>query len=449
MRSLSTQQLTRRRLSSGKGARSGSLYLILAVGVSGLLTYAFQFISTQSLGLERYGALATLWSATFLVAQVLWTGITQMLGRHIAEREARGEGWEEVTFSARRLQLLLLCGFLIATAVASPALTRLFGDWKLTAAFVLAIAGYAHGYYRRGVLSGHRQFVRLSGIFVVESAGRVLIAAILLAAGAGTVGAAMGIALAPLLSVWIIRVGSIEPPKRPGSSFSIGGALGFAAPVLLCSACAQALANGGPLLVSALGGAEAKRQAGLLFAGLILTRAPQYVLSPTIANLLPHLSRLAALNDRQGFDLFVRRAVGVMSIAGAALILVTWLLGERIMPFFGSEFRLGRGLLTVLAVVAAFYLVAELLNQVLFARGLARLAAMGWLLGICATGLATWLLDGADLLERVSYGLAAGTLSTVLALAAFHWLTLNRLALSAESPDVEDPIEVEALDPEA
>jgi O-antigen/teichoic acid export membrane protein len=433
---------------SGQSARAGSLYLVLAVGLSGVLTYVFQFLSTRALGLNRYGALATLWSATFLVAQILWTGVTQTLGRHIAEREARGEDWAEVASSVRRLQLILLGAFLLASLAGSALLTRLFGDWKLTLAFIAAVAGYAYSYYRRGLLSGHRQFGRLSGMFVVESAGRVLVAAALLAAGAGVVGPAAGIALAPLLSVWLIRRGLVPKPEREGARFSIGGALGFAGPVLLCTACAQALANGGPLLVSALGGATARRQSGLLFAGLILTRAPQYVLSPAIANLLPHLSRLAAMNDRRGFDRFVGTAVGIMAAAGLGLVGGTWLLGEKVMPLFGKEFRLERGLLTVLAVVAACYLLGELLNQVLFARGLARLAATGWLLGIAVTGLATWLIR-AELLERVALALGAGTATTVLALAAAHLLTLRGRPLAAEHPTFDDELDMGALDVEA
>jgi O-antigen/teichoic acid export membrane protein len=80
-------------------------------------------------------------------------------------------------------------------------------------------------------------------------------------------------------------------------------------------------------------------------------------------------------------------------------------------------------------VVAAAYLVSELLNQALFARNLPRLAAACWLLGVVVTGLATWLLR-IDLLERVAYALALGTTATAVALAAAHLAARRRAPLS-------------------
>ena len=49
-----------------------------------------------------------------------------------------------------------------------------------------------------------------------------------------------------------------------------------------------------------------------------------------------------------------------------------WLFDEFVMRLvYGSKFVVGRELVTVLVALAPFYLLCELLNQVLFAEGLA------------------------------------------------------------------------------
>jgi O-antigen/teichoic acid export membrane protein len=80
--------------------------------------------------------------------------------------------------------------------------------------------------------------------------------------------------------------------------------------------------------------------------------------------------------------------------------------------------------LVALALLAAFYLLAETLNQALFALGHARLAALGWLLGLPVTGVCM-ALPVSDLLYRVSLSLALGVFAAAVAQAAFY-LTVRR-----------------------
>src|SRR5918994_1574727 len=160
-----------------QGAGSGSAYIAVSFGVAGVLTFAFQSISTHALGKTGFAPLALLWSATFLSVQVLWIGATQTLGRYVAEREARGEDWGPVVSSVRRWQVGLAVAFVLGAMLASPALNELFGSAWLTAAFVAAVLLYAPEYFRRGVFNGHRQPLRVGEPIVAESAGRVLVAA--------------------------------------------------------------------------------------------------------------------------------------------------------------------------------------------------------------------------------------------------------------------------------
>jgi hypothetical protein len=80
-----------------------------------------------------------------------------------------------------------------------------------------------------------------------------------------------------------------------------------------------------------------------------------------------------------------------------------------------------------LALLAAFYLLAETLNQALFALGHARLAALGWLVGLPVSGLCM-ALPVADPLYRVSYALTLGALASAVAQAAFYLAVRRRSA---------------------
>ena len=411
-------------------AGAGSAYIAVSFATSGVLTYVFQGLSARVLGPAGYGGLAILWSATFLVVQVLWVGITQTLGRYMAEREARGEDWRPVVLSTRRLQVLLLIAFLLVSLLASPLLARgLFrGEWPLALAFVAAVAAYAPEYFRRGTFSGHRQFARLGALHVAESSSRALLAAVLLFAGAGAVGPAAAIVLAPLIGVLLVRPAPSPPPEKEGEPFSAASAFRFAGPVLACVAFAQLLMNGGPILVGVFGGADAQTQAGVLLLALILARAPQYFLSPVIAGLLPHASRTLATEGALGLDRFVGRVAGIVGLIGVLMVAGTWLLGEWAMRLlYGPGFEASREVLVALAALAAFYLMSDLLNQALFARNHARLAALGWMAGLPVSTVSLALMR-ADILERVSYSLALGTLAAAIAQAAFYLATRERRA---------------------
>src|SRR5215210_3938914 len=304
-----------------QGAGAGSAYIAVSFGVSGVLTFAFQGLATRFLGVQGYAPLALLWSATFLTVQVLWVGATQTLGRYVAEREAQGKDWGPVVASVRRWQIGLVVVFVLGALLASPALTSLFGNAWLTVAFIAAVVLYSPEYFRRGIFNGHRQPLRLGVQIVAESAGRVLVAAVLLVLGWGV----------------------------------SGPALQFAAPVLACMAFAQALMNGGPILADLIGGTRA--QVSLFAAALIFTRIPQYVLSPAIGALLPRASRVLSTEGQAAFERFVLRALGVVGLVGVLMIGGTWLFGEwGLRLFAGEEFVVERAVLVALAAMAAFYL---------------------------------------------------------------------------------------------
>src|SRR5215213_4999177 len=408
-------------LKSQRGAGAGSAYIAVSFGVSGVLTFAFQGLSTRFLGVQGYAPLALLWSATFLTVQVLWIGATQTLGRYVAEREAQGKDWGPVVASVRRWQIGLAVVFVLGALLASPALTSLFGNAWLTVAFIAAVVFYSPEYFRRGIFNGHRQPLRLGLQIVAESAGRVLVAAVLLVLGWGVFGPALAIVLAPLIGVLAVRPAPVPPPEREGEPFSTGHALHFAAPVLACMAFAQALMNGGPILAELTGGTRA--QVSLFAAALIFTRIPQYVLSPAIGALLPRASRVLSTEGRRAFDRFVVKALGVVGLVGVLMVAGTWMFGEwGLRLFAGAQFDASLAVLVALATMAAFYLLSDALNQGLFALGQGRLAALGWFVGLLACGACLAAL-GVGVVERVAYSLALGTFVAAVAQGMFYLAT--------------------------
>ena len=427
-------------LKTRQNAGAGSAYVAGSFFISGLLTYVFQGLSARYLGKSGYGDLVMLWSMTFLVVQVLWIGVTQTLGRFVSERLSRGEDPRPVISSVKRLQLALLAAFVIAYLLASPLITdALFrGSWALTAALLAAVVAYAPEYFRRGTFNGHRQAARLGVLHVVESSSRALLAVALLVAGVGVFGPALAIVLAPLVAVVVVRPTPEAPPGGKGGPFSATKAFRFTGPVLLCVAFAQILMNGGPVFLSLLGGTRG--QVGVFGAALILTRVPQYVISPAIGALLPHASRVLATEGPGPLDRFVARATGVVCLVGVLMVGGTWALGEwGIRLFAGDEFDTTRWVLVPLALLAAFYLLSETLNQALFALGHARRAALGWLVGL-PVAAACMALPVTGLLQRVSFALALGALAVAVAQAAFYLTVRKRPAGSPEPViDPEDP----------
>lgn len=401
-----------------QGAGVGSLYIALSFAASGALTFGFQSLAAHTLGKAGYAPLALLWAAVFLVVQVLWTGGTQTLGRYVAERNSRGQDWRPVLRSVRRWQVGLAGIFLAGALLASPWLTRLFGDPWLTAAFIVTVLVYAPEYFRRGIFNGHHQSTRLGAQILAESSGRLLIAAGLLALGAGVFGPVVAILLAPVIGVLAVRPAPVEISEEPGEPFSAISAFRFAGPVLICVGFAQTLMNGGPILVSALGGTPA--QVGLFGAALILTRIPQYVMSPAIGALLPHASRILSTGGQRPFGRFIGRTLAIVGFIGAAMVAGAWLLGEWGLKIFaGRDFDASREMLATLALLAAFYLLAEVLNQALFARNQARLAALGWAVGLVSSVVSLAALQ-TDVLERVSLSLALGAGAAVVAQAVLY-----------------------------
>ena len=378
-------------ISYGKGAA----LLSLLIGVTGLLTYAFHSLVAHELGAEGYGVIGVLWAAVFLTASVIYRPVEQLLSRTIAEHQAQGRSAGHALRVAATIQLGLAALFAVVALLLKDTIEdKLFsGSTTLFWCLMAAVIFYAASYFARGFLAGQRRFGLYGGLVMMEASSRVVIA-LLLVVGVlnGEDVAAIAIAAAPLLSLIVVpwalggqvRRLSGSGARQDGSGeaeFTMTRGLGFAGAVLLIMISEQAILNSGVLIVKLDTGNN--ELAALIFAVLMIARAPLQLFQAVSTTLLPHLTRLMVREGRSAregdFGQSVRLTVTACLGFGVIAVIVMLLVGPAVMRLlFGDEFDYDRIGLAMVAGGMGLYLAATTLNQAVLAQGRARLASSCW-----------------------------------------------------------------------
>jgi O-antigen/teichoic acid export membrane protein len=430
---------------AGISYRRGAALLSGLIAVTGVLTYAFHSLAAHALGIDEYGAIATLWAAVFLTASVIYRPVEQLLSRTIAERQARDRSTAPALRVAATIQLALAAVFVIVALVLRDRIENdlLSGHAKLYWAFVGAVVFYGASYFARGFLAGQRRFGLYGGLVLMESASRVVIA-LLITVGLfeGLNAAALAIAAAPLLSLFVVpwalggQLRRMSAVRARGSSaepeFTLAHGLGFAGAVLVIMLSEQMILNAGVLIVKLK--ANSNDAAALVFAVLMIARAPLQLFQAVSTTLLPHLTRLMVrerAHIREGdFGRSVRMTVLACLAFGGATVLGVLLVGPQAMRvLFGDEFDYDRLGLALVAAGMGMYLAATTLNQAVLAQGRARFASISW-----ATSAAFFtgflLFADIEIVRRVevSFIVTAGLLLTLL------YATYRRPLLAVEEP---------------
>jgi O-antigen/teichoic acid export membrane protein len=415
----------------------GAALLSGLVGATGLMTYAFQSIVAHTLGRDAYGQIAVLWAAVFLTASVIYRPVEQLLSRTIAEQDAHGRSAGKALRIAATIQLGLAFLFTaIALALRTTIEDKLFsGSATLYWCLVAAVLLYAASYFARGFLAGHRRFGLYGGLVLLESASRLVIA-VLLAVGVfeGQDAAAVAIAAGPLISLMVLPwalgrhvaavAGADSGPAGEGPELTMAHGMGFAAAVLVIMFSEQAILNSGVLIVKADTGSNAL--AALIFAVLMIARAPLQLFQAVSTTLLPHLTRLLVQEGDTAHGGDFGRSVRVTIIAclgfGAATTLGLLLVGPAAMRLlFGSDFDYDRFGLALVGIGTGLYLAATTLNQAVLAQGRSRTAAMSW--GASATFFVAFLfISGMGAVREVEVAF----LATALILSSLLYVAYRR-----------------------
>ncbi len=371
--------------------RSAGL-LTVALGIAGVLTYAFFGIASHNLSASAYGDIVILWSVVFLLASTLFRPVEQLLASTLAEQAQAGSSSRGALRSAAMIQAGLFCAVAVVLLIArGPIEDELFaGQDTLYWILIASLFGFGLAYYARGMLAGRGQFGHYAALLVIEVSTRLAFA-VALAAGiaSGADFVALGIATAPVACIIVLPLAigrgrplGGDPAPAAGSSteltLSRGGA--FAGAVLVMMLSEQILINSGALFVRSAQGAAG---AGFIFNVMMVARAPLVLFQAVAASLLPHLTRLRARGDESSRAVF-RSSVDSTLLLIAAFSTLTLIgvvtIGPQVMQIaFGDQFEYDRLGLAIVAVGMGLYLAAASLNQAALAQGQAQRAALCWI----------------------------------------------------------------------
>jgi O-antigen/teichoic acid export membrane protein len=396
---------------------------------SGVLAYVFNVLAARSLGPEVFGAVGALWAGMFLVSVLLYRPVEQTLSRAVADQLAHGADARPAVRTTAKLTLAVTVVAVAACIAAWQPLTDgLFGgEAVLTAALVAGIVGYGASYFARGLAGGVKWFEGYGLVLLADGAIRVIVALPLLfvaspaVAGAAIAAAAIGGAVAPLLSTRRTRLRRLAG-ERPAEAYPMRDTVRFALPAGVIAGCEQVLISGGPLLILIAGGPGAATAAGVLFAATLLVRAPVFLFQGVAASLLPNLTTFRA----QGDEARLHRATVVTALAlaglSAVLALGALIAGPAAMTLlYGDAFSAGRFDLALLAVGIGAFLAACTFCQALLARGQAGAAAARWTAAAVTFVALELVLDGTAFHRvAVAFAAASGLVAALLMISVWR-----------------------------
>jgi O-antigen/teichoic acid export membrane protein len=423
---MSTERPGSQRRSYGRSAG----LLTVALGIAGILTYAYFAIASHSLDAEQYGNIVILWSVVFLLASTLFRPIEQLLTRTLAEREQVGAGSADALRAAAVIQgSVCLVAVLVLLLARGPIERELFaGEDVLYWILVASLLGFGLAYYARGFLAGRGQFRLYAALLVIEVSTRLAFAvgvAAGVASGANFV--ALGIATAPIAVIVVLPIAVVKRRERrrpkleqPGPDASTQLTLGrggaFAGAVLVMMLSEQVMINSGALFVRAAEGAAA---AGFIFNVMMVARAPLVLFQAIAASLLPHLTRLRARGgdgSRAAFRSSVEATLLLIAGFAALTIVGVVAIGPQVMQIaFGDSFEYDRLGLAIVAAGMGFYLAAASLNQAALAQAQAHRAAACWIFAAAVFVLVNLIgVPSAERAVEIGFAVSAALLAGLL-----------------------------------
>lgn len=377
---MTTQAATSRVLD--KRSVTGTVWVAGGLGILGAAGYVFLTVTARIPGYAA--ALSSLYLLTSVVGPGVFNAFELETSRLTARHLAVGEGFGAVT---RRLAVLAagtVAIVLIVLLGLSPVLVpRVFnGNAALLAGLGAIAVGYAIVSFPRGMFAGKRQLNGFAMTLAVEGLIRLVPTVVLFAAGI-TLASAYGLVwgIAPLAAglaglIWV-RPGK-DGPTLPWAVLVKSVGLLMASTLL-----ALALANLGPVIVTALLTADPAR-AGVFAFAFVLFRIPHFIFVSMQTVLLPMFSRAAAQGNVDGLRQAIKQAVVIVLafgvVSGGAILVAAPFVLDLIFPNGPS---LSFTVLVLLAVGnAAFMLVQQVLQQGLLSVAGHRMVAIAWLAGM-------------------------------------------------------------------
>jgi len=397
-----------------------------ALLIAGVATYAFFKVGTWAVGgAAEFKPISSLWFATFALAPGFFLPLEQEIGRALSHRRAIGQGGRPVLAKIVRLAVVLVTIVLLAILAVSPLVAAEYfdGDWVMLVALMVAFAAYAPAIIARGICSGSGRFTDYAIVMGSDGVVRITLCVALAVAGVTAAGAyGFAVALAPLVGLALVmQRGGLRTAEGPEATWKeVTPNLGW---LLLGSVFAASLLNAGPIATELLAKPEQDAEVTQFAYGVLLARIPLFMFQAVQAALLPRLSRLAARGELAEFRAGLKRLLIVVLGVGVVGTLGALVLGPFVIDIvYGADLS-GRTL-AMLALGSACYMVALSLAQAVIALKGHAYVAIGWIIGVAAFALGTWLSSD-DLFRRVEIGLFV---SSAAAMVTFAVVLRQRLA---------------------
>ncbi|RLE14587.1 MAG: hypothetical protein DRJ28_05465 [Actinobacteria bacterium] len=373
--------------SEGRAARyaymrsDGTLDIVVGSLAAGIGGYAYQFLAGRSLGTEGFAAIGILLTAHFLSFVVVLMPIEQFVIRRLT---LGARGWV-VPARAVALAVSAAAAAGLVVAVSGDDYFAAFSSRRVFVLFVLATVTL-HFFFAvgRGYLAGQRRFRSYGHASAGASALRLAIAVSVAVLAPTVTGFAWAHVLGPLVIIaWRPWKPSRSEPRVTGADIEGFEDKGLLSGLVLAAAASQALLLAGPLVASRLGATNA--QFSVVFATLLIARAPLTLGYNLIARILPSFTEMAARGERRELRAWARGiaiASGLLSVVGA---LLGALLGPLLVGIaFGSGFA---PTAYVAAVAGAGVVMAAgglFIGQILVAKGQSLRLGVAWLIAVVA-----------------------------------------------------------------
>jgi lipopolysaccharide/colanic/teichoic acid biosynthesis glycosyltransferase len=392
----------------------GTLDIVIGSLIAGLGGYAYQFLAGRSLGVEGFAAIGILLTAHFLSFVIVLMPIEQFVIRRLT---LGARGWV-VPVRAVALAASTAVAAGIVVAVSGDDYFAAFSSRQVFILFVLATVA-VHFFFAvgRGYLAGYRRFRSYGYSSAAASVLRLAVALAVAIIAPSVTGFAWAHVLGPIVIVlWRPWKPSRNEAVAPDEDAEDTSEKGLLSGLVLAAAASQALLLAGPLVASRLGATTA--QFSVVYATLLIARAPLTLGYNLIARILPSFTQMAVRGERRELRSWAR------GIAVAAVVLsgVGALLGAVLGPLlvgvaFGSEFSpspfvgaiAGAGV--VLAAGGLF------IGQILVAKGQSLRLAIAWMAALIGA-IVVVALPFDDPVIHVVVAFAVGEVVALTALVA-------------------------------
>ncbi|HET7543504.1 MAG TPA: lipopolysaccharide biosynthesis protein [Polyangiaceae bacterium] len=364
-----------------RAAGRGGLAVAFAKVYFILVGLVQQIALPRLLGLDGYGALASVLSIAGITYNPVTTTSIQSVSRAVAQSTAETQaGTIQRVFKVHAVFALLLAGgfFLLAPTIAeSVGAGHVVGPLRILSCVMLI-----YGLYTPliGVLNGQRRFVAQATLDVVAGtlrtagliAGAFVLARYHLAVEGATLGFVAGASLILVVALSLVGIG-----KRGAAAVSVREHIVFALPVLLGQVLFNLLLQADltllrrfaseAALAKGLTSAAADPLVGAYRATQLFSFLPYQLLIAITFILFPMLASAARDGDRAAVARYVRTGVRLALVLAGLMVSVTAGLSDRLLFLvFGAEAaRLGGSSLELLALGFGGFAIFGVLTTVL------------------------------------------------------------------------------------